>query len=101
LGEIPCQAGVVKPRPSDVAVGKVFSFAPVAPYSEENHLLVADTLRRLKAENPYIAEVGGENLAALGQSLTGYDEHQNPTGLEPPIGVAQERRLGAATVSRP
>jgi hypothetical protein len=42
-----------------------------------------------------------ENLTALSQPLTGDDKHQNPTGLEPAIGVAQERLLCATTVSRP
>jgi hypothetical protein len=45
--------------------------------------------------------VGGENLTALSQPLTGDDKHQDPTGLEPAIGVAQEHLLCAATVSRP
>jgi hypothetical protein len=43
----------------------------------------------------------GENLTTFGQPVTGDDEYQYATGFQPAIGVAQERLLGAATVSRP
>jgi hypothetical protein len=45
--------------------------------------------------------VGGENLTALSQSVTGDNEYQYATGFQPAIGVAQERLLCATTVSRP
>ena len=43
----------------------------------------------------------GENLTTFGQSVAGDNEYQHATGFQPAIGVAQERLLGAATVSRP
>ena len=101
MGWVSGQAGVIKPWSSDVAVVEAFLFTSIPAYSEGNHLLIAHTLRRLKAENPDIAEVGGENLTALSQPLTGDDKHQNTTGFQPAVGVAQECLLSAATVSRP
>jgi hypothetical protein len=64
-------------------------------------LLIAHTLRRLKAENKDITELRRENLAALGQPLAREDKHQNPTRLQPAIRVTQECGLCATTVSRP
>jgi hypothetical protein len=43
----------------------------------------------------------GENLTTFGQAVAGDDQYQYATGFEPAIGVAQERLLRAATVSRP
>jgi len=42
-----------------------------------------------------------ENLAALSQPVAGDDKQQHTARLQPAIRVAQERLLGAATVSRP
>ena len=42
-----------------------------------------------------------ENMAALSQSLRGYDQYQDAGWLEPTIRVAQEHLLGAATVTWP
>jgi hypothetical protein len=90
----------MKPCPSDVAVRQALSFASSPSNSEHDHLLVAHALRRLKAENPDIAEVGGENLTTLGQPLAWDDEEQNTARLQPTIRVAQEGLLCAPTVSR-
>jgi hypothetical protein len=43
----------------------------------------------------------GENLTTFGQPVTGDNEYQYAAGFQPAIGVAQERLLGATTVSRP
>jgi hypothetical protein len=43
----------------------------------------------------------GENLTTLGQPVAGDNKYQYATRFQPAIGVAQERLLGAATVSRP
>jgi hypothetical protein len=45
--------------------------------------------------------MGGENLTAFGQPVTGDNEYQYPIGFQPAIRMAQERLLGSATVSRP
>ena len=100
MGGVPGQAGVVKPCPGDIAVREAFSFASSPSDSNDNHLLIAHTLRRLKAENPDIAEVGGENLTTLGQSLAWDDEEQNTARLQPTIRVAQERLLCTTAFSR-
>ena len=60
----PCRLGSSLNQPAHSGT------TPSAPLlAKGNHLLVAHTLRRLKAENPDIAEVRGENLTALGQSF--------------------------------
>src|SRR5271169_3424510 len=81
------QAGVVKSRPADVAVRETLSLAPRSPHPEHCHLLVAHTFWRLHSVNPYVPKVRGENLATLGESLSGDDEHQNAGGLQPAISV--------------
>ena len=101
MGGVPCQAGVVKPCPGDVAVREALSLTSASSHSDDHHLLIAHTLRRLKTVNPDITEMRGENLTAFGQSLARDDEQQYATGLQPAIRVAQERLLGATTVSRP
>jgi hypothetical protein len=88
----------MKSRPSDAAVRETLARASGTSHSEDDHLLITHTLRSLKAENPDIAEVGGENLTAFGQSLAGDDEEQNTARLHPAIRVAQERLLCATTV---
>ena len=100
MGGVPDQAGVVKPCPGDIAVREALSLASGPADSNDNHLLIAHTLRRLKAADPDIAEVCSENLTTLGQSLPWNDEEQNTTRLQPAIRVAQKRLLGAPTVSR-
>jgi len=101
LRKVSGKAGVIKPCTGDVAVGETFSFTSTPANSEKNHLLVAHAVRHLKAENPDIAKLRGENLAALGQPVAGDDKHQNTAGFQPALRVAQECLLSAATVSRP
>ena len=101
LRGVPCQTGVVKPCSGDVAVREALSPPSSPSHSDDYHLLIAHTLGCLQTVNPDVTEVGCENLAALSQSLRGYDQHQDAGWLEPAIGVAQERLLGATTVSRP
>ena len=43
----------------------------------------------------------GENLTTFGQPVAWDNEYQHATRFQPPIGVAQERLLRAATVSWP
>ena len=57
LRGVPCQAGIVKPCPRDIAVRETLSFASGPSYANDNHLLIAHTLRCLKAENSDIVEV--------------------------------------------
>jgi hypothetical protein len=42
----------------------------------------------------------GENLTAFGQPVARDNEYQHASRFQPAIGVAQERLLGTATVSR-
>ena len=52
--------------------------ASISARSQNNHLLVAHTFWGFKAINPYVTKVRSENLATLGESLSGDDEDQNP-----------------------
>ena len=63
--------------------------------------VVRNPSRTIRAVNPDITEMRRENLTTLRQSLRGNDQHQDAGWLEPAIRVAQERLLGATTVSRP
>jgi hypothetical protein len=79
----------------------MLSRASATSHSADDHLLITHTLGCLKAVNPDITEMRGKNLTTFGQSFAWDDEEQNATRLQPAIDMAQERLLGATTVSRP
>ena len=101
LGGIPCQAGVIKARSGDIAVGEALFLPPASSRSDHHDLLIADTIGCLQAVDPGVAEMRGENLTTFVQAVAGDNEYEYATGFQPAVGVAQKCLLGATTVSRP
>jgi len=101
LRGVPCEAGVVKSCSGDVTVCKALFLTSATSCSDHYHLLIAHTLGRFEPVNPGVAEVRCENSTAFGQPIPWDDKQQDPAGHKPAVRVAQERLLGAATVSRP
>src|ERR1039458_5213246 len=90
LRGIPGEAGAVKTCPGDFAVGEALFLTSASSCSDENRLLIAHTLGRLKTVNPDVTEMRRENLTTFGQTFARDNEYQYATGFQPAIGVAQE-----------
>ena len=88
MGWIPGKAGVIEPGSGDIAVREAVSFTPGPAYSQNHDLLVAYTFRCFEAVNPDVTELRCENLTTFGDPVAGDDKHQNPTGFQPPVGMA-------------
>ena len=78
----------MEPGSGDITVREAVSFTSGPAHSQNHDLLVAHTLRCFEAVNPDVTELRRQNLTTFGDPLAGDDEHENPTGFQPPVGMA-------------
>jgi hypothetical protein len=90
----------MKTCPRDIAVSQPLALPPIAADCHQNDLLVAHADRLCQPINLGLTEMGGENLAALGQSLSWNDQHQAPARLKPAARVAEEDLFHALVLPR-
>src|SRR5579864_3731364 len=80
-------------RPAKVCVRQLVALTARASSAEQDDLLVLRSFWRAQPISSLVLEVEGKNAPADGQSISGNNQHQHASGLEPAIAVLKKHLL--------
>src|SRR5208337_5380814 len=77
-------------RLDEIGIRQLIAFTARTPGTEQHDLLVLRSLRRAQPVTSFVLEVEGEKAPANGGTISGNDQNQHASRLEPPVAVLEK-----------